>query len=259
MSAPGPANPGATPDGPARGERFDDARLDALLDAFFDKELGVDDSSALFKGLRTNPTKAREFASTRRALESLRDLEPAPDLADEILSKVHAHRPWLRDRDVWGVRVGRAGLAAALLLALGGTLYHRSQTPDAPIWNPAPAPVTELVRSGGHATSHTRESAHAAMVTLRAEASRFTPRRADTPVVASFVALKPGVDDSAVAEDLSFSYSPKPCDGASRERRYRVYATGSAQRTEGDWIFLRLSPGDDAVEGGSTLVTFRPR
>ena len=135
MSIPGP-NPGATPDGPARGERFDDARLDALLDAFFDKELPVDESSSLFKGLRTNPAKAREFAATRQALSAPHS-RARPDLADEILSKVHAQRPWLRDRDVWGVRIGAPG---SLRVAAGprrGAL-PRSLTPDAAIWNPAP-------------------------------------------------------------------------------------------------------------------------
>lgn len=260
MSIPGP-NPGATPDGPARGERFDDARLDALLDAFFDKELTVDESSSLFKGLRTNPAKAREFAATRQALESLRTPEPAPDLADEILSKVHAQRPWLRDRDVWGVRIGRAGLVAALLLALGGVLYQRSLTPDAAIWNPAPAPVTDLVRTSGEATSLTRESAQAAMVSLRTEAVRFVPQRIETqPQAAGLASFKPGASDPAASADqATFAVSRKPCGEGDRERRVRFYAAGASQRPEGDWILLRLTPGDEPGEGGSTLVTFRPR
>lgn len=254
------SNQNGTPDGPARGAQSDEARLDALLDAFFDKELSVDDSSSLFKGLRTSPKKAREFAATRRALEGLKDLDPAPDLADQILSAVDRQRPWLRDRDVWGVRIGRAGLVAALLLALGGTLMHRRATPDAQIWNPAPAPVTDLVRSSGEATSLTRESAQAAMISLRNEATRFAPSRS-AQSVAGLASFKPGVPDPEACADL-YAVSFKPVDAGQSSRRTRGMAAtgfGVASRSEGDLIILRLVPGDEPGEGGSTVVTFRPR
>lgn len=238
----------------------DDARLDALLDAFFDKELSIDDSAMLFKGLRSSPKKAREFGATRRALEGLKDVDPAPDLADEILSAVDRQRPWLRDRDVWGVRLGRAGLVAALLLALGGTLMHRRATPDAQIWNPAPAPVTDLVRSSGEATSLTRENAQAAMVSLRNEATRFVPSRS-MQATAGLAAFKPGVPDPEAGGEV-YAVSFKPTDAGSPSRRSRGMAAtgfGVASRSEGDLIILRLVPGDEPGEGGSTVVTFRPR
>lgn len=235
--------------GGGRG-RIDDARLDALLDAFFDKQLSVDDSSDLFKGLRTSPKKAREFAATRRFVEDLRRPVDSPDMTRDILAKVHAGRPWLRDRDVWGVRLGRIGLVAMLLLVLGGVLLQRRATPDAPVWNAGPAPLTELVRSSGEATQRTRENARAALATLRVDGPLFG---VVSQPIASVVAYKPAMPD--VREYLTrFEISPKPSDLACAGFR-----ASSSRSSDRDVLILRIGAEPGQHEVSSTLVTFRPR
>jgi len=243
---------GPAPSGAKRA--LDDARLDALLNAFFDKELGADESGDLFKGLRKSPKKAREFAATRRMVEDLRAPVHAPDLTRDILAAVHQRRPWLRDRDVWGVRLGRLGLVAALLLVLGGVLLQRRATPDAPVWNAGPAPLTELVRSSSEATQRTRHDAQAAIASIRADASLFgvAPRRA-----ATVVSFKPSLPELAQVGDR-YSVSRKPDET-------RCAGFRSARSTDRDVLLLRLSaPGAVGAANGqgeyaSTVVTFRPR
>lgn len=250
MSQPIGSNPNPA-DGPAGGKgRIDDARLDALLDAFFDKELSVDDSSDLFKGLRTSPKKAREFASTRRFVEELRRPVDAPDLTRDILAKVHAKRPWLRDRDVWGVRLGRLGLVAMLLLVLGGVLLQRRATPDAPVWNAGPAPLTDLVRSSGEATQRTRENAQAALATLRVDGPLFG---VGAQPIATAVAYKPSMPD--VREYLErYEISTKPSDLACAGFR-----ASSSRSPDRDVLILRIGAEPGQYEVSSTVVTFRPR
>lgn len=249
MSRPRPDSPEGAP-----APRIDDARLDTLLNAFFDKELGVDESGDLFKGLRGDRAKAREFADTRRFVEELRCPVDAPDQTRSILDAVHARRPWLRDREVWGVRFGRLGLVAALLMMLGGVLLQRNATPDAPVWNAGPAPLTEFVRSSGEATQRTRENATAAFATFRADSSMFSPTPAQFATVASLKPAMPSVPDLAARYSVSF----KPEDGECTRNAYRYVAT--AVGTTGDReIVIHAVGADDRFEYASTVVTFRPR
>lgn len=242
MSEQRPANPAP--------RRIDDARLDALLNAFFDKELSAEDSGDLFKGLRANPAKAREFAATRRAVEDLRRPVAAPDLTNAILDAVHAKRPWLRDRDVWGVRIGRLGLVAALLLVLGGVLLQRRATPDAPVWNAGPAPLTEFVRISGEATLRTRESAEAAIASLNAPRA-FAFASGDEPVVFQARSM-PDLASGAAQYRVSF----KP-DAAWHARTIEVRVR-SVDAERGGIVTLNLTdPAASPME--STVVTFRPR
>ncbi|MGP1309631.1 MAG: hypothetical protein ACTS27_05485 [Phycisphaerales bacterium] len=250
MSSPNRENP---IENPAKGARINDARLDALLDAFFDKELSPEDSGDLFKGLRADKAKAREFADTRRFVEELRRPVAAPDQTRGILDAVHAKRPWLRDRDVWGVRIGRLGLVAALLMVLGGVLLQRNATPDAPVWNTGPAPLTDLVRSSGEATQRTRDSATAALATFRADSqAMFT---AAQPSLVAYSPAKPEIPSvPELATRLSVSCKP----GEEGEPRHAVFRFVGAAGDDREIIIRAIGPGD-TYEYASTVVTFRPR
>ncbi len=232
------------------GKRADDAHLDALIDAFFDKDLGAEQSGSLFKGLRSNPRKAREFAETRRFVEELRVPVDGPDLTADILGSVHAQRPWLRDRDVWGVRLGRLGLVAMLLLVLGGVLLQRRATPDAAVWNAGPAPLTELVRSSGEATSRTRENAQAALTNFRVDSTVFGVAQQSAASTASYKPTMPDLPQASAAYTVSFKPVEERCSG-------RFRASGS--RGDRDVVILRLNGLQADTEVGATLIAFPPR
>lgn len=250
MSQPIGSN-GNSPEGPAGGAgRIDDARLDALLHAFFDKELDVEDSSDLFKGLRKSPRKAREFAETRRFVEELRRPVDAPDMTRDILAQVHAKRPWLRDRDVWGVRLGRLGLVAMLLLVLGGVLLQRRATPDAPVWNAGAAPLTELVRSSGEATQRTRENAQAALATFRVDGPIFGVSAQPAATVVGYKPSMPDVRDLLDRYEISLKPADTICAG---------FRASSSRASDRDVLLLRFGAEPGQYEVSSTVVTFRPR
>jgi hypothetical protein len=233
--------------------RADEARLDALIDAFFDKDLDADRSGSLFKGLRADSAKAREFAATRRFVEELRVPVDSPDLTANILGSVHAQRPWLRDRDVWGVRLGRLGLVATLLLVLGGVLLQRRATPDAPVWNAGPAPLTDLVRSSGEATQRTRENAQAALTNFRVDSSIFGVARQGEVSTASY---KPVMPDLARA-NTTYLVSFKPVEeSCTRRVRFSDSRGGGLDR---DVVILRLDGLEPGREVGATLISFPQR
>jgi hypothetical protein len=241
-------NPSGRP--PRRG---DEARLDALIDAFFDKDLDADRSGSLFKGLRADPAKAREFAATRRFVEELRAPVDGPDLTANILGSVHTQRPWLRDRQVWGVRLGRLGLVAMLLLVLGGVLLQRRATPDAPVWNAGPAPLTDLVRSSGEATQRTRENAQAALTNFRVDSSIFGVAQPSAATTASFKPVMPDLPHASATYLVSFKPVEERCT-----RRDRASDSRSG-RFDRDVVILRLDGVESGREVGATLISFPQR
>lgn len=117
---------------------------DELVDAFFDRELPLDQSSSLFSSLRNDPAKAREIVGTQRAIDALRQPPKSPDFSANILAEVGRRKGWLNGRERRKISFGRVATAAALLLMVGGAFVMQRVAPQFTEPGSRPAPIHDL-------------------------------------------------------------------------------------------------------------------
>ena len=137
-----------------------------------------------------------------------------------------------------------------LLLVLGGVLLQRRATPDAPVWNAGPAPLTDLVRSSGEATQRTRENAQAAFTNFRVDSTVFGVTQQSAATTASYKPAMPDLPKPTAAYTVSFKPVEERCS-----RRFRV----DGSRGEHDVVILRLDGVEPGREVGATLISFPQR
>lgn len=142
-------NEGRTPNPFPGGDPLRDPEMgaripDELVDAFFDRELPLNESSRLFSSLRNDPAKAREIVGTQRALDALRQPVKAPDLSSKILAEVGRKKGWLSSQQRRTLSFGRVATAAALLLMVSGVFVLQRVAPQFTESGTRPAPIHEL-------------------------------------------------------------------------------------------------------------------
>lgn len=121
--------------------------LEALIEAYFDRELPAHMELPLQRLVREDSRAARHFSETEAAVEALRMHAPdAPDLTSRILSEVGHRRGWVGARLQRFVAIGRVGIAACLLVALSAMLLANRYAPDAAVFNTAPTPIADVAQ-----------------------------------------------------------------------------------------------------------------
>lgn len=130
-----PGDSGAwTPEGAAA----ETARIDALMDAYFDGEISEDDRVRLFELLRRDPDRCLRFVEMQRTALLLERQPAGPDQTEAILARLDAAAP-LRARAAGrrasfriGPAAGRLGIAAAVALAGAGIVILGQVGPPRP-------------------------------------------------------------------------------------------------------------------------------
>lgn len=134
MTEPRGANPGGASD---RDE----------IERLFDRELSAEQRRALIGRLRRDPAALDEVIETRRMVHQLRRPVASPDLTQRVLHDVERQRGFLSARLRRRVRRGRAGVAAAALLALFSLAVAHRLAPDSFRLTKRATPVGDLGRA----------------------------------------------------------------------------------------------------------------
>jgi hypothetical protein len=132
-------------------ERRDNSRRllsDDAVEAFFDRALDEGSREQFFASLRADLPRCEQVARTQRVLSKLREPVQCPDFTDVILSRVARRRGFLPPALRKLVTVGRALVAASVLLGLFAVAMIQRYAPRMTEWTPASRPVTELIDSG---------------------------------------------------------------------------------------------------------------
>lgn len=202
--------PNSMPEGDPLRDADTGARIpDELVDAFFDRELPINESSRLFSSLRNDPAKAREIVGTQRALSALRQPVKTPDFSAKVLAEVGRQKGWLSSQQRRSISFGRVATAAALLLMVGGAFALQRVAPQFTASGTAPAPIHELSAAVPAETAGASRNVAAAIsdvitVSIAPEA----PRAAMISIAAHSPAPAPAFD--ACADISHASLSPAP-------------------------------------------------
>lgn len=117
------------------------------VEAFFDRELDAEGQRRLFAALDRDESARRRFAENETVIEDLRRPVRSPDLSGAILEEVRARRGWLAPKLQRFVTAGRLAAAACLLATAGALFTAKRLAPENPVFNPDPAPVSNVVES----------------------------------------------------------------------------------------------------------------
>lgn len=169
-----------------------------MLDAYFDREIDKDGVGRLSDTVRNDPRAARTFARTRWIVDSLRRTPEAPDFTHAVLARVHDRRAWLHPGVRRVVSLTRVAAVMALVGLLTIGLVARRNAPEAVVFNARPAPLTNVVESGGAEVADGLRSVILAVRTVRAapsDAAGAIVIRNDRPQPAQRPAAAHEVDD----------------------------------------------------------------
>ena len=147
------------------------ADIDAMLDAFFDREIDKADAQRLADALREDPRAARNFARTRWVVDSLRRTPESPDFTRTVLGRVNTRRSWLHPGMRRVVSFSRVAAVVALLGMLTIGLVARRTAPETVVLHARPAPLTNVVEQGGVEVADGLRSMLNAMRTVRGASS----------------------------------------------------------------------------------------
>lgn len=123
---------------------------DALVDAFFDRELDEASREHFFTAIRGDLRQCARVACTQRMLGALREPLATPDFTDAVMARVAQRRGFLPARLRRMVKVGRLIAAAVILAALLGVAILHRVAPDTVILADQPRPVSNVVTSSAH-------------------------------------------------------------------------------------------------------------
>lgn len=146
---------------------------DRVIDEILDGDLSPERSQALLRGLRHDARACEALARTRIGIERLREPVDAPDLADQILGRVHARRRFLPARARKAVTAGRLAVAAGLVGAVALASFVQRHAPQVRLADDA-APVSRIV-SVTEQSTRDREGLDRAVASI--EASLAAPVR----------------------------------------------------------------------------------
>lgn len=118
-----------------------------LLDGALDGALDAPARAHLSDLLRADPGLRESFASERRVLAALKDVELPRDLTEPILSRVQRRRAFLSRSARMRVWAWRGGIAASLLLAVGSIMLFERVYPDRSPWTDGSGHVGDVVNT----------------------------------------------------------------------------------------------------------------
>lgn len=197
--------------------------LDARIEALLDRELDDADRSALFNDLLASPQRAQELTETQQTINALRSAEPGPDLTERILGETHRRRPFLPGAVRKQITVARLGIAAVLLLAVGGFAVA-SNHHLVPIFRPTPAPMSNLIAQSETELADSVRSIGRAIGTVRSLAvdpDAVNPTASDPtasdPIGGQFASEAGGRDQGSQHDHWQLAISVPPIEPPAHE------------------------------------------
>ncbi len=233
---------------------------DALVDAFFDRELSPEAQRQVLRAVRHDAHTRDELERTAEALASLRDQPLAPDMTRQILARADSRRRFLPRRLRRITRTARLGVSGAALLVLLGVATAQRAWPDALSLTPHDTPLadvnTAFQADAIQSAAALRAGVDRARVSLASFPQRAHPQRAH-PV--GFVSVEHiGIFDARSQRAcpsgamVSLNAPPAPPDSSERSAR-RAFSVTTLVRFEvrepGARLTRYLSPGAPESQG----------
>lgn len=118
---------------------------DAMVNAFFDRELSDGASEVFFSKLRSDLPKCAEVARMQRAISLLREPIESPDVSARVLSEVHRRRRFIPESLRRFVTAGRLAAAGVALAGVLGLFVVERVSPGSLRLYPRSRPVSDVV------------------------------------------------------------------------------------------------------------------
>jgi hypothetical protein len=199
------------PDGPegARG-RLGPGRIpEELIHAVLDGDMDDRSAREIMREVGRRPEQRREVLATSAALGALRVGVATPDLTGRILAESHRRRRFLGPTLRRAVEVTRYGVAAGVLVAVGGLVTLRLVNPDALRLAPAARPIERVSAAVEETIRQPMERVRGGAEGLRAALAPVQAAGAGIEVVGH---LLPGgaMGSVVVDERAAFASAPEP-------------------------------------------------
>ncbi len=130
-----------------------DVPADALIDAYFNRELTSSQSNDLFSMIGEDEVVRDDFDATQNVIDALRAPVDVPDISSSVLDEVGRRRGWLPPRIRSIVTIGRLSVAASFVLVLTAMFLIERSAPGSLDVRPTSQPLTNLVQAGSTETA----------------------------------------------------------------------------------------------------------
>lgn len=155
----------------ARKCTLTDQQLDRLVDAYFDRELDLEQRRRLFDELSGDGDRCEDIARMQQILAQLRQTADPIDVTASVIARVDGRRSFLPAKVRSMIRAGRMAVAASILVALLGVVVLQRIAPDATRLGLEDTPVTSLIQNSSEELSEIATSLAGASESAR----RFLP------------------------------------------------------------------------------------
>ena len=130
-----------------------DQQLDRLVDAYFDRELDLEQRRRLFDELSGDGDRCEDIACMQQILAQLRRPADPIDVTADVIARVDGRRSFLPAKVRSMIRAGRMAVAASILVALLGVVVLQRIAPDATRLGLEDTPVTSLIQNSSEELS----------------------------------------------------------------------------------------------------------